>query len=91
MFVIRGVNVFPSSIEAVVREFDSVREFRIMLVKNGSLDELRLCIESTADVRKALEESLQVQLGLRIPVELVPLGSLPPTEGKSRRVVRSSE
>jgi phenylacetate-CoA ligase len=91
MFVIRGVNVFPSSIEAVVREFDSVREFRIMLVKNGSLDELRLCIESTADLRKALEESLQVQLGLRIPVELVPLGSLPPTEGKSRRVVRSSE
>jgi phenylacetate-coenzyme A ligase PaaK-like adenylate-forming protein len=55
------------------------------------LDELRLCIESTADVRKASEESLQVQLGLRIPVELVPLGSLPPTEGKSRRVVRSSE
>jgi phenylacetate-coenzyme A ligase PaaK-like adenylate-forming protein len=40
------------------------------------------------DVSKALEEALQVQLGLRIPVALVPLGSLPPTEGKSRRVVR---
>jgi phenylacetate-CoA ligase len=88
MFVIRGVNVFPSSIEAVVREFDAVREFRILVVHNGSLDDLRLDIESASDVSRALEESLQVQLGLRIPVTQVPLGSLPPTEGKSRRVIR---
>ena len=34
MVVIRGVNIYPSSIEAIIREYDSIKEFRIIYYQN---------------------------------------------------------
>lgn len=88
MFVVRGVNVFPTSIESIIRQFPGIEEFRIRAQKRGELDEVAIDIESPEPLQSQLEEALQVQLGLRIPVVPLPVGSLPKSEGKSRRIVR---
>lgn len=52
MMVVRGVNIFPSSIEAIVREFPSIGEYRIVLSKSGALDQLQLEIEEGTERAK---------------------------------------
>jgi phenylacetate-CoA ligase len=102
MMVVRGVNIFPSSIEAIVREFPSIGEYRIVLSKAGALDQLQLEIEEgceraksevsegvvqTPSVAESLGRRLQNQLQLRVDVRAVPPGTLPKPEGKARRIV----
>jgi len=88
MFVVRGVNLFPSSIEAILGQFEAVKNFRINLSKNGALDEVSLDVDVDAGLVNAIEEALQVQLGLRISVNAVLTGSLPSHEGKAKRIRR---
>jgi phenylacetate-CoA ligase len=88
MFVVRGVNLFPSSIEAILGQFATVRNFRINVAKRGALDEVSLEIDVDSDQVPAIEESLQVQLGLRIGVHIAAPGSLPAFDGKAKRVRR---
>lgn len=102
MMVVRGVNIFPSSIEAIVREFPSIGEYRIVLSKSGALDQLQLEIEEgcargnneasevvsqVPSAAESLGRRLQNQLQLRVDVRMVPLGTLPKPEGKARRIV----
>ena len=87
MIVVRGVNIFPSSIEAILREFPSIGEYRLVLSKSGALDELLLEIEDRASSADALGKRLLSQLQLRIEVQQVPEGGLPRPEGKARRVL----
>src|SRR5437016_6685257 len=90
MLIVRGVNVFPSAIEGIVRRFPSIDEFRIEVFRDGALDEVRVLVESEdADTPHALKESLRVGLGIRLDVERVLIGSLPRFELKARRVVRT--
>ncbi|XZE19186.1 phenylacetate--CoA ligase family protein [Pirellulaceae bacterium SH449] len=86
MFVVRGVNLFPSSIEAILRQFESVKNFRINLDKRGAIDEVTLDVDVAENQVPAIEEALQVQLGLRISVRATSPGSLPASEGKAKRV-----
>ncbi len=90
MVTIRGVNMFPSSIDALVREMDSIDEYRVVISHQDDLDQLRVDIEAPdvetpAEARAELEKRFNTRLGLRIPVHLVEPGSLPRSEGKSRR------
>ncbi|MCM2373365.1 acyl-CoA synthetase family protein [Aporhodopirellula aestuarii] len=98
MLVIRGVNVFPSSIEAIVREVSPSAEFRMIATRQDEMDQIRIEIEKTPEsseghaeqssaVVTALEELMRERLTLRVPVSLVEYGSLPRSEGKSRRWV----
>jgi phenylacetate-CoA ligase len=87
MIVVRGVNIFPSSIEAIVREHPSIGEYRLVLSKSGALDELRLQIEDRQNNQEALAKELLSRLQLRVSVEIVPEGSMPRLDGKSRRVL----
>jgi phenylacetate-CoA ligase len=87
MIVVRGVNIFPSSIEAIVREYPSIGEYRLVLSKSGALDELHLEIEDCDDSSDSLAKELQSRLQLRVEVRRVAVGSLPRVEGKSRRIV----
>ncbi len=87
MFVVRGVNVFPSSIDSLVREFVEVGEYRLTLRREGVLDELRLEVEDRAHTPMRIAERLLNKLQLRVEVVDVPEGTLPKTEGKSRRIV----
>ena len=85
MLIVRGVNIFPSSLEQVVRSFPEVVEFRCTAVRQGSLDELLVEVEDRLENAERIARELQLRLGLRIDVRCVPLGSLPRFEGKGRR------
>jgi phenylacetate-CoA ligase len=87
MLVVRGVNVFPSAIDNIVRGFPEIVEYRLTVGRQGSLDSLALEIEDQLNAPDRIARELQVRLGLRVEVEVVPSGSLPRFEGKGRRVV----
>ena len=92
MLVVRGVNVFPSAIEGVVREFPEVSEFRIEVFNQRSMSELKVLLDpapsATADMSQRVASRLHDRLMLRVPCEVVPAGSLPRFELKARRVIR---
>ncbi|TWT65198.1 Phenylacetate-coenzyme A ligase [Allorhodopirellula solitaria] len=93
MMVIRGVNVFPSSIEAIVREVTPTAEFRMIATRCDEMDQLRIEVEDAESVatETPLADLLRDRLALRIPVTMVAPGSLPRSEGKSRRWVDERE
>jgi len=86
MLVIRGENVYPAAIEEAVRAGGCEGEFRVEVVRVGSLDELRVEVEGREELVAAVTGELKKTLGLRAAVTAVPDGSLPRTEFKSRRV-----
>jgi len=91
MLIIRGVNVFPSAIEGIVRRFPAVDEFQIEVFRAGELDEARVLIEvdgSAPSVRDAVQEAFRASLGIRLEVACVAPSTLPRWELKARRVVR---
>ena len=91
MLIVRGVNVFPSALEGIVRRFAAVDEFLIEVYRRGQLDEVRLLIEvdgTAAPVVAAVQEAVRVDLGIRVEAVPVPQHSLPRYELKARRVVR---
>ena len=87
MMIIRGVNVFPSSIEQIIREFPEVDEYRLTAFRSGEMDQLKIEIESSKDLNDELIRQLQIRLGLRVDVESVAGDSLPRFEAKGRRFV----
>ncbi len=97
MVIVRGVNVFPSLVEQIVRSVPEVNEYRVHLDCRNSMPELSLQIEAVADcanpagVASSLEESFQAALNLRVPVSLVPVGSLPRFEMKAQRWLKITE
>ncbi len=90
MVVIRGVNVYPSAIEDILRTFEGVEEYQVEIATVRSMIEMRLRIEPDpgADERHRLDCALRDALGLRIPIESVPSGTLPRYEMKSKRWIR---
>jgi len=91
MVSIRGVNVYPSAIEAVVRGFAEVVEFRSTVAQAGAMRSLSLEIEVAASAQPAIaakiSQQLREALGLTIPVHVVEPGTLPRFELKARRFV----
>jgi phenylacetate-CoA ligase len=89
MLIVRGVNLFPSAIEAIVRRFP-VEEFQIEIFRAGELDEVRVLVEvdGGADGARHVQDALRAGLGIRMEVAPVGPGSLPRFELKARRVVR---
>lgn len=89
MAVVRGVNIYPSAVEAVVRQFPEVREFLVEQRKVDAMDEVELLVElpdaGAQEVVARLAARLRDTFSLRIPVRLVQPGSLPAAEFKSRR------
>ena len=85
MLVVRGVNVFPSSIEEVLRGVDGVEEWRTTVERRGEMDELILEVEDRLDDPARVVEALRDRLGLRVTVRPAEPGSLPRSEHKSRR------
>jgi phenylacetate-CoA ligase len=91
MINVRGVNVYPASIEAVVRRFAEVVEFRSIVTRAGALRALRVQVDLAPDVADgdasaaAIAAHLRQVLGLTVPVEVVEAGSLPRFEMKASR------
>ncbi|QEL16976.1 phenylacetate--CoA ligase family protein [Limnoglobus roseus] len=92
MFHVRGNNVYPGAIEAVVRRFPEVAEYRITVDQTGPLADLCLEVEPLpdADVQQAvtrIRRAIQDELLFRADVVLAPAGSLPRFEMKAKRLV----
>jgi len=91
MIVVRGVNVFPSAIENIMREFTEIEEFKIETFVRAELRELKLIIEPRTDCASAVAlkdlvaRRFRERLGLRPEVEDVAPGTLPRFELKARR------
>jgi phenylacetate-CoA ligase len=96
MVVIRGVNLFPSGVDQVVRGVEGVAEYRIEIDTNPALTEMRILVEPEAACANAgelcerLERAFRATYNLRVPVTAVPAGELPRFELKSRRWIKSS-
>ncbi|MCK4684133.1 MAG: phenylacetate--CoA ligase family protein, partial [Pirellulales bacterium] len=87
MLVIRGVNIFPSAVENIIREFPEVLEYRLTVDCEKNLDMLHVEIEGRVSAADRVAQELHVRLGLRVDVTDVSLGTLPRFEGKARRVI----
>ena len=93
MISIRGVNVYPTAIESVVRRFSEVGEFRSTVSCRAAMRSLSIEIEPalpTADMRAVatrVSQQLREALGLTVPVRCVEVGTLPRFEMKARRFV----
>jgi len=90
LLIVRGVNVFPSAIENIVRGFPEVGEFAVDVRRRGSLDELEIRLEAGGSepdaVATAVARATRDVLGLRVAVTAVAQGTLPRFELKARRV-----
>ena len=93
MLHIRGNNVFPSAVEAVLRRFDEVAEFRLSVVVQSGMNELRIEIEPTAhpgdaNLLRRIDQAVMESLHFRPLLEIVGPGTLPRFDMKARRIVR---
>ena len=89
MITIRGVNVFPSAIENIVRRHPQVVEFAIEVSRRREMHELSLKVElenSAGEIIERLRADISKNLNIRATIEHVPAGSLPRFELKSRRL-----
>jgi len=85
MVTVRGVNVFPSSIEAIIRRFDEVGEYRVELATVREMDELHCTVEAPAGIAERVADAIHRELGIRCKVETVASGTLPRFEMKAKR------
>ncbi|MFQ5466593.1 MAG: phenylacetate--CoA ligase family protein [Kiloniellaceae bacterium] len=87
--VVRGINVFPSAIENIVRRFPEVGEFAVHVHRRKEMDELEVQIETRAAeperIAAALGREIHAALGLRARVAPAAFGSLPRFDLKAKR------
>ena len=94
MVIIRGVNVYASAVEQIVRGFDQIAEYRVEISMEQALPEIALLVEPVSDCANVgsvvhdVEAAMRTALNLRVPVALAPPGSLPRFELKAKRWVR---
>jgi phenylacetate-CoA ligase len=103
MFTVRGENVYPSEIDAVLNKTEGYGgEHRIVITRDGAMDELAVKVEAVPEIwragearvaafRRGVAASLQKLLGLRAVVEIVAQHSLERTDFKARRVIDDRE
>ena len=99
MFIIRGVNVFPSQIEtAILNEEKNLPHYQIILTRTHGLDNIEVDIEVTSemfsDKVSVMEEltqrfshAIEKIINLRVMVKMLPPNSIPRSEGKAKRVI----
>ena len=88
MVVVRGVNLYPSSVDAVVRRFPEVAEYQVLCEEKGAMTEVSLRAEASEEAARALEAALKEAFSLRISVDRVGPNSLPRYEMKAKRWLR---
>jgi phenylacetate-CoA ligase len=85
MIVIRGINIHPSSIDAIVRSFPDIAEYQVEIDQRPALAEINLSVEATEETATALAQKLRSIFTLRIPVTAVSQSTLPTFEVKAKR------
>ncbi|MFQ5517260.1 MAG: phenylacetate--CoA ligase family protein [Acidimicrobiia bacterium] len=92
LVVVRGVNVFPSAVENLIRRHDTIDEFRVTVTREREMAELVVELEcaggsDAAGLCAAVSTDFEDALGLRPQVKPVDRGTLPRFELKARRFV----
>ena len=92
MVWVRGVNVYPTAVEAVIRRFAEVVEYRCTVSTRGARTELAVEVElrgnaTDTGAAHAVGTALHEALGLTVPIRVVDADTLPRFELKARRFV----
>ncbi|NLF58206.1 MAG: phenylacetate--CoA ligase, partial [Candidatus Hydrogenedens sp.] len=99
MFIIRGVNVFPSQIEeALLTVEGTAPHYVIVLTNDGVLDDIEVRVEMTPEVfsdrisevealQRKISDAIVRIINIRVKVRLVEPNSIPRSEGKAKRVI----
>lgn len=97
MLIINGVNVYPSQIEeGVYAVLPSATNYAIVIDERLPVKKMTIQVEVPPDkagdkafhelLEKKLSGQLQASIGLSTHIELMPMGELPPIQGKAKRV-----
>jgi phenylacetate-CoA ligase len=99
MLIVKGVNVFPSQIEAVLFEIEGTEpHYQIVVERKGRLDEITVLVEVSEEIffdemKKqqelidTIKKRLSAELGISVEVKLVEKKTLERSEGKAKRVI----
>ncbi|HEY3321387.1 MAG TPA: phenylacetate--CoA ligase [Planctomycetota bacterium] len=99
MFIIRGVNVFPSQVEhALLTVEGTLPHYQIVLTREKGLDQMEIQVEVTPEVfsdkiralqalQAKLTHAIGTTLGISADVRLVEPHSIPRSEGKAKRII----
>ncbi len=99
MLIIRGVNVFPSQIEAALLKVEqTLPHYQIIVRREREMDEMEIRIEVTAEVfsdrvseieriSRRLSHAVESTTGIRAKISLVEPQTIQRSEGKARRVL----
>jgi phenylacetate-CoA ligase len=91
MIVVRGVNLYPSAIDNLMRSVPDVVEYEVGIRRVAGMDELTIRIESSGsfeETARAVLHAFRTGFSIRVNVEEAHLGSLPRYEFKARRFRR---
>ncbi len=103
MIIIKGVNIFPSQVEAVLSQFEGVTpHYQIVLSRDGALDSMEVLVEVTEafffdemkrqrDILDRIRDDLRSALGLGVAVKFVEPKTIERFQGKAKRVVDKRE
>lgn len=90
MVVVRGINLYPSAVDAVIRSFEEIGEYQVNISKQDSMVQAHIQAENIANVedetlKMELQKRLREVFALRIPVDISKSGTLPQFEMKAKR------
>jgi len=93
MKIVRGVNVYPSIFERILRNFDEVAEYQIIVSNQYNLTEIFLRLEPKTNtngdsLKKKISKEIRNQLNLRVNVEMTEPNTLPRFEMKAKRWIQ---
>ena len=93
MLIVRGVNIYPSAIDDVVRSVSEIVEYEVEIRRRNGMDDLLMKLEIAAGcpaerIQNALIDAIRARLNIRISTEHAVPGSLPRYETKARRYKR---
>ncbi|MGF1585483.1 MAG: phenylacetate--CoA ligase family protein [Bacteroidales bacterium] len=99
MMIIRGVNIFPSSIESVLLDISETKPHYLLIIDRvNNMDVLQVLVEvdqhffldrigQLESLRQRIRSSLESSLGISVDVRLVEHKTIERSEGKARRVI----
>ncbi|PLX45007.1 MAG: phenylacetate--CoA ligase [Deltaproteobacteria bacterium] len=98
MLIISGVNIFPSQIESVILDMGDYEPlYQLRVTKKGYLDKIKVEVEAKREFYEGgadalammagkLKAKLNSVIGIGMDIEILPIGTIPRSEGKAKRV-----
>ena len=90
MLIVKGVNFYPRQVEQALMEIPGVKdEFQIILEEHNGMTDVTINVEAEPGVTgHTVAKHLRERLGFLPKGDVFPVGALPRSEGKAKRVIR---